>query len=232
MALVSLEDIVLDYPVVSPEHYSLKKTALSFLKPTGPNRVTTIRALDRISLKTGPGSRIGLYGPNGSGKSTLLRVIAGIYPPTRGHRVVEGRMSILLGLGAGSNGEMAAETNIRMLLRIEGVEPAPELVDEIWAFTEIEDGFRKMPLRSFSSGMQLRVLFAVATAIRKDILLLDEWLSVADAHFTEKAQRRLIELVDAAKILFLASHDRRLLESVCSQVINLEHGRIASIDPN
>lgn len=229
MTCVDLRDVTLDYPIIAPDHYSLKKTVLSFFDPKRRPAVTTIRALDRISLTMGPGSRIGLHGPNGCGKSTLLRVIAGIYPPTCGRRVVEGRMSVLLGLGAGSNSEMSADANIRMLLRIEGIEPAPKLVDEIWEFTEIGDEFRRLPLRSFSSGMQLRVLFAVATAIRTDILLLDEWLSVADEHFTDKAQRRLLELVDTAKILFLASHDRKLLEKVCTHIVNLDHGRIVDV---
>ena len=102
------------------------------------------------------------------------------------------------------------------------------MIDEIWAFTELEERMQRLPLRMFSSGMLMRVLFATATAFPADILLLDEWLSVVDEHFAEKAERRLQNLVSQAAIVIIASHDQPLLRRTCTSIINLDHGRIAS----
>ncbi|MDP3548718.1 MAG: hypothetical protein Q8S29_21290, partial [Phreatobacter sp.] len=122
-----------------------------------------------------------------------------------------------------------ADANIRMLLRIDGTTPTDDLVDDIWAFVGIEDRFRQMPLRSFSSGMRIRLLFSVATRVKADILLLDEWLSVADAAFANKAEQRLAEFIDQAKILVFASHNRKVLASLCTRIVVLSAGRIVAI---
>jgi lipopolysaccharide transport system ATP-binding protein len=231
MAFIRLSNIVLDFPAVEPGSYSLKLTALGLLGlGPGPKRISTIRALDGISLDLKPGARIGLYGSNGAGKTSLLRVMAGIYPPTSGRIETAGKISTLLGLGAGTIPDMSGEANIRMLLRIDGVNPTPEIVDSVWAFTEIDDKFRLMPLRSYSAGMQMRLLFSVATSVTADILLLDEWLSVADAGFSAKAEKRLAEFVDAAKILVFASHNRKLLSTVCTEVLIMSAGRITTVE--
>jgi lipopolysaccharide transport system ATP-binding protein len=134
----------------------------------------------------------------------------------------------LLGLNAGVNLDFVAEDNIALLLRISGRKPTRSVIDEIWAFTELEARMQRLPLRMFSSGMLMRVLFATATAFPADILLLDEWLSVVDEHFAEKAERRLQNLVSQAAIVIIASHDLPLLRRTCSSIINLDHGRIAS----
>jgi len=116
-----------------------------------------------------------------------------------------------------------------MLLRIDGTTPTDDLVDDIWAFAGIEDRFRQLPLRSFSSGMRIRLLFSVATRVKADILLLDEWLSVADAAFATKAEQRLAEFIDQAKILVFASHNRKVLASLCTRIVVLSAGRIVAI---
>ena len=171
---------------------------------------------------------MGLLGRSGSGKSTLLRLIAGVYPPSSGRVAIKGNVVPLLGLNAGVNLDFIAEDNIALLLRISGRKPTRAVIDEIWAFTELEERMQRLPLRMFSSGMLMRVLFATATAFPADILLLDEWLSVVDEHFAEKAEMRLQNLVSQAAIVIIASHDQPLLRRICTSIINLDHGRIAS----
>ncbi|MEP3301424.1 MAG: ABC transporter ATP-binding protein, partial [Roseibium sp.] len=176
------------------------------------------------------GERIGLYGPNGSGKSTLLRLLAGIYPPTKGTMLGNGTLAPLLGLGAGIRPDMSSVDNIQMLLRLESTKPTQQLIDQIWAFTELEDRYRGYPLKTFSSGMQMRVLFAVATYASRDILLLDEWLSVTDAEFQKKAEERMNEMVNKSRALIIASHDMGLLQRLCTKIIHMRSGAIEKIE--
>ena len=227
MVSITLHNVSLDYPLYGAYDYSLKRRLLGHLIRE-PGEMRIIRAVDNVTIEADAGSRIGLAGPNGSGKSTLLRLIAGVYPPSSGNIAVKGNVVPLLGLNAGVNLDFVAEDNIALLLRISGRKPTRAVIDEIWAFTELETRMQRLPLRMFSSGMLMRVLFATATAFPADILLLDEWLSVVDEHFAEKAQERLLNLVSQAAIVIIASHDQPLLRRTCSRIINLDHGRIAS----
>ena len=227
MANITLRDICLDYPLYGAYDFSLKRRLLGRLAGAAAP-IQTIRAIDNISIEAAAGARIGLAGPNGSGKSTLLRLIAGVYPATSGHIAVAGNVVPLLGLNAGVNMDFVAADNISLLLRISGRKPTPALIDEIWAFTELEERMQRLPLRMFSSGMLMRVLFATATAFPADILLLDEWLSVVDENFSAKAEQRLLKLVSQAAIVIIASHDHELLRRTCTSIVNLDHGRIVN----
>jgi lipopolysaccharide transport system ATP-binding protein len=225
MARISLRDVCLDYPLYGAYDFSLKRRLLGRLAgASAPTR--TIRAIDNISIEASAGARIGLAGPNGSGKSTLLRLIAGVYPATSGHIEITGNVMPLLGLNAGANLDFVAADNISLLLRISGRKPTRAIVDEIWAFTELDERMQRLPLRMFSSGMLMRVLFATATAFPADILLLDEWLSVVDENFSAKAEQRLLKLVSQAAIVIIASHDQELLRRTCTSIVNLARGRI------
>ena len=230
MVSISLRDVSLDYPLYGAYDFSVKRRLLGRLL-NERSEMRTIRAVDNISLEAGAGARIGLAGPNGSGKSTLLRLLAGVYPPTRGRMQISGNIVPLIGLNAGANLDFAADDNIRLLLRISGHKPTQAVVDEIWAFTELEERMRHLPLRMFSSGMLMRVLFATATAFPADILLLDEWLSVVDEKFSAKAEQRLLKLVSMAAIVIIASHDQALLRRTCNSIINLDQGRIVRTIP-
>jgi len=234
MAKICLTDVSLDYPLYGAYDFSLKRRLLGRVFREPPT-MRTIRALDKISLEASAGARIGLFGPNGSGKSTLLRLLAGVYPASSGRIEMSGSVMPLLGLNSGVNPDFTATDNISLLLRISGRKPTPALVDDIWAFTELDERMRQLPLRMFSSGMQMRVLFAVATAFPADILLLDEWLSVVDENFSAKAEQRLLKLVSMAAIVMIASHDQGLLRRTCTSIVRLDRGRVTSIlpvDPN
>lgn len=228
MARIHLQDVCLDYPLYGAYDFSIKRRLLGRVLREA-STLRTIRALDNITLEANAGARIGLFGPNGSGKSTLLRLLAGVYPVTRGKLEITGSVMPLLGLNSGVNPDFTATDNISLLLRISGRKPTPALVDEIWAFTDLDDRMRRLPLRMFSSGMQMRVLFAVATAFPADILLLDEWLSVVDETFSAKAEERLLKLVSMAAIVMIASHDQGLLQRTCSSIVRLDQGRVTSI---
>ena len=227
MASINLRDVCLDYPLYGAYDFSLKRRLLGRLAGASAP-IQTIRAIDNISIEASAGARIGLAGPNGSGKSTLLRLIAGVYPATSGHIGITGNVMPLLGLNAGANLDFVAADNISLLLRISGRKPTPALIDEIWAFTELEERMQRLPLRMFSSGMLMRVLFATATAFPADILLLDEWLSVVDENFSAKAEQRLLKLVSQAAIVIIASHDYELLRRTCTSIVNLDRGRIVN----
>jgi len=227
MASINLRGVCLDYPLYGAYDFSLKRRLLGRLAGASAP-IQTIRAIDNISIEASAGARIGLAGPNGSGKSTLLRLIAGVYPATSGHIEITGNVMPLLGLNAGANLDFVAADNISLLLRISGRKPTPALIDEIWAFTELEERMQRLPLRMFSSGMLMRVLFATATAFPADILLLDEWLSVVDENFSAKAEQRLLKLVSQAAIVIIASHDYELLRRTCTSIVNLDRGRIVN----
>jgi lipopolysaccharide transport system ATP-binding protein len=227
MPSVLLDDVVMDYPVLGAYDHSLKSRLLGWR--SGRAAARCVRALDHVSLRASAGDRIGLQGPNGGGKSTLLRLVASVYPPTSGVLRTRGAITPLLGLATGVNHDFTAQDNIRLLLRIAGQPCSQAIIDEIWAFTELDDDARRLPLRTFSSGMQMRVLFGVAAALPADILLLDEWLSVVDEAFSAKAEKRLLDLVNRAAVVLIASHDRALLRRLCTRVVGLERGRLIDV---
>src|SRR6201988_3576638 len=150
MAAISLSNVCLDYPLYGAYDFSLKRRLLGRLVRE-PRRTQTIRAVDDVSIEAKAGDRIGLTGPNGSGKSTLLRLIAGVYPPTSGRVNIAGSVMPLLGLNAGANLDFGAADNISLLLRISGRKPTPDVIDEIWQFTQLEDPISRVPLGIFSS---------------------------------------------------------------------------------
>ncbi|KQT85135.1 ATP-binding cassette domain-containing protein [Aurantimonas sp. Leaf443] len=230
MASITLDKVDLDYPIYDLNDKSLKRLLLA---SAGGRRIRhpVIRALNGIDLSVRSGERVGLYGPNGSGKTTLLRTIAGIFPISGGTRSVVGEITPLLGLSIGANMEISAEDNIKLLLRIAGIRPTAELIESIWQFTELSETMRLMPLRTFSSGMIMRVLFSVSTAYSPNILLLDEWLSVVDETFAHKAEERMQDLVSRTEILVIASHNIGMLERICTRIVRLEGGVIVSDSP-
>ena len=184
-----------------------------------------IQALNNISASIEAGDRVGLVGPNGAGKTTLLRTIAGIYEPMSGHVTTEGRITSLLDVGLGVNIELTGRENIIMRGMYLGIRPkemhkyAPEIED----FTELGE-YLDMPLRTYSSGMRIRLIFAIATSLKPDVLLMDEWVMAGDAAFLDKAQKRMEEFVSSSSILILASHNKNLISKWCNKVIFLSGG--------
>lgn len=186
-----------------------------------------VRSLSNINLEIGDGERVGLLGPNGAGKSTLLRVLGGAYIPTSGEAVIGGKVGSLIDVSLGIDSESTGIENIYLraaLLQIP-TRIVDQQLDSIIDFTELGE-FINMPVRTYSSGMHMRLAFAVSTMIRPEILLMDEWLSVGDQNFQKKAEQRLNDLIKSSSILVIASHSRQLIEKCCTRVVWLENGKI------
>ncbi|ASV84508.1 ABC transporter family protein [Ochrobactrum quorumnocens] len=186
-----------------------------------------VRGLDDVSMTFRDGDRVGLIGHNGSGKTTLLRVLSGIYTPTHGSSVINGNCVSLININLGIDPDATGRENIRLRSAMMGMSPneIAEKFDQIADFSGLGE-FLDVPFRTYSSGMQLRLAFATSTAVRPEILIMDEWLSTGDQDFKERANGRMRELVDSTRILILASHSKELMEKNCNRVIWLEHGRV------
>ena len=231
MSYIRASDIIVDFPIYGGNNQSLKKlimrTATGGILARDSNDRVTVRALDNISFEFREGDRIGLVGHNGAGKSTLLQVLAGIYEPSQGSIEVHGSVSSMLNISLGIDYEATGIENIYLRGHILGISSKKmrSLVDEISEFSELGD-FLNLPMRTYSSGMAMRLAFAISTSVEADIILMDEWLNVGDAHFVEKAKTRINEIVNNSKIIVLASHNHALIASQCNKIYQLEHGKL------
>jgi ABC-type polysaccharide/polyol phosphate transport system ATPase subunit len=230
-AHIVLRSVSVNFPVLSFRDRSLRSRFVNAvtLRRQAP-RPHIITALDDVSLDIRAGDRVGLVGANGAGKTTLLRVLAGIYHPTVGSVDVLGRCLSLFDLSAGFDEEATGYENIMRRGLVIGARRTEIEARraEIAEFTELGDRL-DLPLRTYSSGMMLRLIFAVATAVEGEIVLLDEWIGVGDQQFRKKARQRLDEIVARAGILVLASHDIDLIKSTCNRAILLQEGRITAV---
>lgn len=222
-------------PVYGTSSRSLKKKAVS--AATGgriaaeSGEVTVVQALRDVSLEIGAGDRVGLIGNNGSGKTSLLRMIAGIHEPTAGALRVEGRVTSLIDVTLGMDSEATGYENIFLRGLILGLSrrEIEKLTPRIVEFSGLGD-YLKMPVRTYSSGMVLRLAFSTVTSVQPDILLMDEWMSVGDAEFVARAEARLQEVVDMASILVLASHNWQIIDTLCNVRVRLDHGQVAGVE--
>jgi lipopolysaccharide transport system ATP-binding protein len=238
MALIDFQNVCVDFPIYNANGRSLKKLLIQVA--TGgqlgadPQGRVVVRALDDLSLTLKDGDRVALLGHNGAGKSTLLRLSSGVYEPSAGMARIEGEIGSLIDISLGIDPEATGRENIFLRGGLLGMtrREISNRIDEIIDFSEL-GVFIDMPLRTYSTGMHLRLAFAVSTIVRPEILLMDEWLSVGDEGFKHKAEKRLTELVESTNILVIASHSRDLVMHTCNRVIWLEHGKIRMDgDPN
>ncbi len=231
MSSISLRNVSLDLPIYGTINRSLKGAVMA--SATGGHiaaasrNVTVVRALKDLNLEFRAGDRVGLVGHNGAGKTTLLRLIAGIYEPTAGRVEVQGRVSAFINLGLGMDLEATGKENILLCGLMFGMnfDEIRRLAPAIGEFSGLGD-FLDMPVRTYSSGMTMRLVFSIVTSVPADILVMDEWLSVGDADFVVHAEQRLQQLVDAASILVLASHDAQVIDRLCNVIVHLEHGEV------
>lgn len=230
-ASVILDHVSITFPIFHGASRSLKKSLLyrssgGRIARDASDRVV-VAGLRDVSLSLAHNDRLALIGANGSGKTTLLRVMAGVYEPTSGQVSTQGRISPMFDIGIGIDPELNGYENIRLrgrLLQIPSNEIESRLT-EIAEFTELGD-YLEMPVRTYSSGMMMRLTFAVSTCVAPDILLMDEWVLAGDAHFITKARKRIDEFVDLSSILVLASHNFELLREWCTTAVWLNEGRV------
>jgi lipopolysaccharide transport system ATP-binding protein len=225
---IQLESVNLHYSSVAFKERSLK-SLLGSLIALGPRRaeVHDVHALKNIDVEIQAGERVGLLGHNGAGKSTFLKMVAGLYPISSGKRIVEGTVRALFDLSLGFEPDATGRENILYRGLLLGLSPRfmRGVEEEIVAFADLGE-FIDYPLKTYSSGMQVRLAFAISTAVGGDLLLVDEVIGAGDAMFMERAKRRITELIDKSEILVLASHDFSALASICDRGIVLHHGAI------
>jgi lipopolysaccharide transport system ATP-binding protein len=230
MAHIIAKDLVVEFPIYQGAQRSMRKTFLKAAtggKLAGTDSRVTVRAVDGSTFTINDGERIGLLGHNGSGKTTLLRALSGVYEPASGILDMAGSVTSLLDIGQGFDFDSSGIENITLRAITMGISPKriKPHIDEICDFSGLGD-YLKLPVRTYSSGMMMRLAFAISTAVGADILLMDEWLSVGDEDFRERAAERLTHLINRAAIVVIASHDTALLARTCTRILHVEHGKI------
>lgn len=231
MARIVLQNVSVEFPIYNVNARSFKKNFLRLA--TGgsvshdANKHVVVKSLNEISLNIKHGDRVGLIGHNGSGKSTLLKLLSRIYEPTQGNILIDGNVSPMLDLTCGIESEFTGNENIMMRGTILGRSRTQirQQMDEISDFTGLGD-YLSMPVRTYSSGMLVRLGFAISTSIKPDILLIDEVFGAGDADFMKRARQRMINLLDQSSIVVIATHANELIKEFCNKALLLEGGRI------
>jgi lipopolysaccharide transport system ATP-binding protein len=223
----------IEYPVLQSTNRSLKRR---FVSAATGGRVArdardhiVVTALSDVSFDIGPGERVALVGHNGSGKTTLLRSLAGVYRPVSGELRVEGSIATFFDIWIGFDLEATGRENVVLRGLVMGLSRAEiaRRMEEIREFSGLGDYF-DLPIRVYSSGMVLRLAFTIATSVQTDIVLMDEWLSVGDSEFSDRAEQRLQEHLRQTSILVIATHSQELVRKICSRRITLHQGRVVA----
>ncbi len=234
-AQIEVSDLNLNFPLYHASGRSLKKVVFSTVTGrmgSDEKHRVVVEALRDINFTVRSGERIGLIGPNGAGKTTLLRTLAGIYEPVDGRVSVRGKLNALLDASLGMNMDLTGRENIMLRGLYSGLDKASisRLEEDVSTFAELGE-FLDLPVRIYSAGMIVRLGFAMATAIRPQVLLMDEWILAGDAAFWERALMRLEDMVRGAEILVLSSHNLYVVADWCTRVLWLEQGRIREDGP-
>lgn len=224
---VEIKDLTKSF-TIDRMHYGFKNIVMhlpQYIQDLRQRQVHTV--LDHLDLTIRRGERVGLTGPNGCGKTTLLSVIGGVYKSYSGSVTVNGRISMMLALGAGFCSELSGRDNIILNGVLQGKtrKEMAALVDDIVDFADIGE-YIDAPVYQYSSGMQARLGFGIITAIQPDILLVDEVMAVGDADFTTKSEKRILNLLKNGCTLILVSHSRGDIEKYCQREIRIENGKI------
>ena len=228
-AAISVKNVSKTYLIRHDRAHSLKEAVV---RRRYWRDVQVFQALTDVSLEIPAGTFYGIIGHNGSGKSTLLKLIAGIHGASAGDVKVNGRLAALLELGSGFHPELSGRDNIYLNAAIMGLRrrQIDEIIDDILAFADIGD-FADAPVKVLSSGMYVRLGFAVAVHVKADVLLLDEVISVGDEDFQRKCLRRLAKLKAAGTTIVLVSHSQTLVAKYCDKAAWLDHGHLRANGP-
>jgi ABC-2 type transport system ATP-binding protein len=229
MVSIDIEGAAVDFPIFDAKSRSLKKAVLGRAggRIGTESKVPIIEALRDITVSLRRGDRVALVGHNGAGKSTLLRLMSGIYEPTRGRASVVGKVAPVFDLAVGMDPEISGFENILIRGLFLGMtrKQMEARVDDIAEFTELGD-YLSMPLRTYSTGMRVRLALGVVTSIDPEILLLDEGIGAVDSAFMDKARDRLVDLVRRSGLLVFASHSDDLLLELCTSAVWLDEGHL------
>lgn len=231
---IKLRSVNLHYAAVAFKERSLKSmlARLFDMRRSGKVEVCDVHALKNVNVEIGAGERVGLLGHNGAGKSTFLKTVAGLYPVSSGTVEVQGEVRSLFDLSMGFEPDATGRENVLYRGLLLGLSPAfmRDKEAEIIEFAGLGE-FIDYPIKTYSAGMQVRLAFAISTAVGGDILLLDEVIGAGDANFMGKARDRIAALIEAAEILILASHDFSALSTLCNRGLVFHHGEIVCDAP-
>lgn len=221
---IKLTNFHVDIPIYTSDSFSLRKKILG-----GVPQIKISNVLKDINLEIISGEKVGVYGSNGAGKTSLLRALAGGYFPTKGSIDIRGNVSGMIDIGLGLDQEASGFDNIKLKigLMFPNLRNDEKIIQNVINFSGLEDVIH-LPLRTYSSGMAMRLAFSIVTEIKTDILVLDEWLSVGDADFAEKSEKKMQSLVEGSSIMVIASHSMDLLNKICTRLITLDHGMVIS----
>jgi lipopolysaccharide transport system ATP-binding protein len=225
---IILEDVDLYYSSVAFKERSLKSLLGGLLSTNRTKQaVHDIHALKNITVEIKAGERVGLLGHNGAGKTTFLKMLAGLYPISSGKRLVDGTVRSLFDLSLGFEPDASGRENILYRGLLLGLTPQfmRQIEEEIVAFADLGE-FIDYPIKTYSAGMQVRLAFAISTAVGGDVLLLDEVIGAGDANFMAKAKKRIMRLIEKSEILVLASHDFSSLSAICERGLVFHHGEL------
>lgn len=230
MTLIKLENVGLEFHVRRAGRVSLKDYLLHGMFRRSNRNSFSVKALENLNLTVNEGDRLGIVGHNGAGKSTLLKLLAGVYPPSTGKRMVNGRISSLFDIALGFEPDANGWENIMYRGFLQGETPRSirAKIEPIAEFSELGD-FLNMPVRYYSSGMKVRLAFSIATSIEPEILIVDEVLAAGDMAFQNKARERMKTLMSTAKAVIIVSHDMKSLELMCDSILWLDHGKMQAI---
>ena len=225
--MIILENVSLNYPI-SNKNLSLRKNIINGI--FGSNvRNDYIEALKEINLKFENGV-YGLSGSNGSGKTSLLKLVAGIYPPSSGKIEVSGSISSMIDIRFGFNSELTGVENIEFRLIVEGIKKhqRESMIEKIKHETELGE-YLYLPIKTYSTGMRFRLAFFTSLYIESDILLLDEWIGVADQKLRDKVDKLIFERIAKSKVTLIASHNLDRMQKICNKIVFFENGQISKI---
>ena len=229
-SIITVENVSMHFRMDKNHTTSLKEWVVSFLK--GKQQYEEFHALENVTFDVKRGEIFGVIGRNGAGKSTLLKVVSGIYKPTSGKAVSAGRIAPMLELGSGFDQELSGHDNIFLNGAILGFTEdfLKQKYDEIVAFSELGE-FIHQPIKTYSSGMMMRLAFSVATIVEPEILIVDEILAVGDASFQQKSRARMLELMQGGTTVLFVSHTMSQIREMCDRVLWLDHGTVKMIGP-
>jgi len=229
-SIIKVDNVSMHFRMDKNKTTSLKEWVVTHL--LGKQQYEEFHALSNVSFEVKRGEIVGIIGRNGAGKSTLLKVISGIYKPTTGSVVTAGRVAPMLELGSGFDPELSGHDNIFLNGAILGFseEFLKSKYDEIVAFSELGE-FIHQPIKTYSSGMMMRLAFSVATLIEPEILIVDEILAVGDASFQAKSRARMLDLMTGGTTVLFVSHDMNQIRCMCDRVVWLEHGMVRDMGP-
>ena len=236
MVYIRVDNVTVEFPIYNASTRSLKHKVMNIgtggrLSRDASNRLAVV-ALRDVTASFEHGDRVALVDRNGAGKTTLLRVLAGVYEPSIGEVTCRGQVASLFDVTLGMDIEGTGYENIIRRGMLLGLTPKQidGRLDDIIEFTELGD-YLAVPVRTYSSGMVLRLAFAISTTIEPEILLMDEWIAAGDSEFMKKAEARLASLVERSGIMVIASHSNKLVRDICNKAIHLEKGQVVRMGP-